>query len=98
MVLDPGGITSRLIFKSFVISQFFIYQFVGLKEKPEAWKRVLESKGLIVNIETTQMVVSSENAGKVTIDGEFSCAVCRKTVGSDSIICQFWRCWAHKEI
>ena len=42
------------------------------------------------------MMISGENAGKVTIKGKFLCAVCRKDVGSNSILCQFCRCWVHK--
>ena len=42
------------------------------------------------------MMITSENVGKVTIEGNFPCAVCRKGVGSNSIHCQFCRCWVHK--
>ena len=35
------------------------------------------------------MLISSENAGKVTVEGEFICVFCKKSVGSNSIICQF---------
>ena len=42
------------------------------------------------------MMISSESFGKVPIDGNFPCAVCRKGVGYYSILCQFYRCWVHK--
>ena len=38
-------------------------------------------------------MISSENAGKVTKEGKFPCAVCRKGVDSSFIPCQFCRCW-----
>ena len=41
-------------------------------------------------------MISSENAGKVTIEGKFPSAVCRKGEGSNSILCQFRKCWVHK--
>ena len=42
------------------------------------------------------MLISSENAAKVTGEGKFPCAVCKNRVGSNSILCQFCRCWVHK--
>ena len=53
-------------------------------------------KGLRVNIKKTKTMINSENAGKVTVEGKFPCAVCRKGVGSNSSLCQFCRCWVHK--
>ena len=35
------------------------------------------------------MVISSENAGKVTVEGKFPCAVCRNSVSSNSISASF---------
>ena len=68
----------------------------GLKGKLETWKRVLESKWLRVNVKKTKMMIRSKNAVKVTIDGKFPCAVYRKGLGSNFILCQFCRCWLHK--
>ena len=42
------------------------------------------------------MIKYSENAGKVTEEGEFHCVVCRKGLGSNSILCQFWWLRLHK--
>ena len=42
------------------------------------------------------MMISSENAEKVTMEGKFLHAACRKDVGRNSILCQFCRCWVHK--
>ena len=49
-----------------------------------------------VNVKKTKTMISSENTGKVTIEGKFPCAVCRKGVGSNSIPCQFCRNWVQK--
>ena len=38
-----------------------------------------------------------ENVGKVTGEGKFPCAVCRKCVPVNSILCQFCRCWVHNK-
>ena len=37
----------------------------------------------------TKMMIGSENAEKVTIEGKFPCSVYRKVVGSNPILCQF---------
>ena len=42
------------------------------------------------------MMISSENAGKVTMEGKLPSAVCRQGLGINSILCQFSRCWVHK--
>ena len=42
------------------------------------------------------MMISSENAGKVSKEHKFHCAVYWKDEGNDSILCQFWRCCMHK--
>ena len=68
----------------------------NLKGRVEAWKGALESKGLTVNVKKTTMMISSENAGNATIAGKFPCAVCRKGVGINSILCQFCRHWVHE--
>ena len=41
-------------------------------------------------------MISRESAGKVTTEGKFLCAFCRKRVGSNSILCQFCSGWLHK--
>ena len=43
----------------------------GLKGRLKAWNRVLESKGLRL----TKMMISRENARKVTMENRFPCAV-----------------------
>ena len=46
----------------------------------------MESKRLRVNVKKTKMMSNSVNTGKVTTEGKFPCAVCRKSVGSSSIL------------
>ena len=48
--------------------------------------RNFESKGLRVNVKT-KMVISSENAAKVTEEGKFPCAAYRRGGGSNSTLC-----------
>ena len=73
-----------------------IETFEDLKGRLEAWKGALESKGLRVHFKKTKMMISSENAEKVAMEVKFHCAVCRKGVGINSILCQIYRCWLHK--
>ena len=63
----------------------------GLKGRYKAWKRA-ESIGFRVNVKKTNMMISSENFGKVTIEGRFSCAVCTK---GNSILCKFCESCMH---
>ena len=58
----------------------------GEKESLEAWKEASELKWLRVNIKKKKMMVSSENAAKVTEEGKLPCVVWRKEVGSNSIL------------
>ena len=52
------------------------------KGRLQAWK------GLQANTKK-KMTISSENAGKATMEVKFYCPVCRKSVGSNSILCKF---------
>ena len=47
-------------------------------------------------LKKTKMRISSNNAGKVTIEDKLPYAVCRKGADSNSLLCQFSRCWVHK--
>ena len=58
----------------------------GWNDGLEVWKGVMESKGLRVNVKKTKMMSNSVNTGKVTMEGKFPCAVCRKSVGSNCIL------------
>ena len=57
-----------------------------LKWRLESWKRALESMGFQVNIKKTKIMISSENAGKVTVEGKFPYAFSRKDVGSNTVL------------
>ena len=49
----------------------------GLKRRLEAWKRVLESKGLRVNFRRMKIMINKENTRKVTMGDKFPCTVSR---------------------
>ena len=67
-----------------------------LKGRLEAWKRILESKALRSNAKKTKKMIISEINRKVTEEGKFPGAVCRKSIDINSILCKFYRCWVHK--
>ena len=69
---------------------------MDLKGGLEAWKKELVSNWFGMNVLRTNMMISSEDAGKVTEKGKLPSVVYRKGVGSNSIFCQFCRCWVHK--
>ena len=46
-----------------------------------------------VNVTKTKMIIRSENPGKVKEKIQFFCRAFRKGVGSNSILCQLYRCW-----
>ena len=56
---------------------------MGLKVRLQAWKGALKSKRWRVK---TKIMISSENAGKVTEESKFSSTVCRKTLDSNFIL------------
>ena len=43
----------------------------SLKSRLEAWKRALKSKGLRVNVKKTKMMISSESARELSVEGKF---------------------------
>ena len=56
----------------------------------------MELKGLKVNIEKTKVMRSGKSGGKIVKTGRWSCAVCRKGVGANSIQCSDCCGWVHK--
>ena len=76
--------------------------YLALEKYSRAWKGYQKlrkkhwSQELIVNVKMTKTTISSENAEKVTMEGKFLCAVCRKDVRINSILCELCRCWMHK--
>ena len=67
----------------------------GMKGRLEASEEV--SKGLTGNVKKTKMLISSENARKVTYGDKFLGAVYRKAVRSKYILCQFCTHWLHNK-
>ena len=58
----------------------------------QAWKGELELKELRVNVKETKMTIINQNAGKISKEDKSPRTVC----SSNSILCQFCRCWVHK--
>ena len=69
----------------------------GLKMKLNKWKTEMEAKGLRVNMGKTKIMVSGVNLQTLKDSGKYSCSVCRKGVGSNSIYCAGCSHWVHKE-
>ena len=73
----------------------------------KAWKKTISLKviigdkrwkGLRLNVKKMKMITSSENAGKVIVEGKFSCVAHRKGVDSNSTFPhQFCRYWVHRK-
>ena len=60
------------------------------------WKECMELKGLKVNIKKTKVMRSGKSGGEIVKPGRWSCAVCGKGVGANSIQCTDCCGWAHK--
>ena len=69
----------------------------GLKMKLNKWKTEMEAKGLRVNMGKTKIMVSRVNLQTLKDSGKYSCSVCRKGVGSNSIYCAGCSHWVHKK-
>ena len=68
-----------------------------LKNRIEAWKEGLESKGLRMNMRQTMVMVSGRGLDVLHDSGKYPCAVCRKGVGNCSCIeCSKCKHWVHK--
>ena len=52
----------------------------------------LESKDWGINVRKIKILISGENAAKLTGEGKFPCAICNNSVVSNFILCQFCRC------
>ena len=60
------------------------------------WKEAMEKK-LRVNAGKTKIMICGKGLDLLQSSGEFSCAVCRSGVGSNSIICNCCKHWVHKK-
>ena len=61
------------------------------------WKEAMEKKGLRVNAGKTKLMICGTGLDLLQSSGEFSCAVCRTGVGSNSIFCNGCKHWVHKK-
>ena len=71
----------------------------SLKELEDSycsWKSIIESKGLVVSMKKTKVMVSALNHGPSFESGKHSCGVCFKGVGVSSILCILCNHWVHK--
>merc|ERR1712121_463041 len=66
-----------------------------LIERVLEWKNGLDSKGLRVNMSKTKFMVSGRNLGVLHDSGKHPCAVCRKGVRENSILCTKCDLWVH---
>jgi len=60
----------------------------------KGWKTEMEAKGLKTNLSKTKGMVSGPELN--TLKYSFPCAVCRKGVGRNSILCRGCNLWVHK--
>ena len=58
-----------------------------LLSKLRNWKKHLKAKGLRVNMGKTEIMMSGKNLHSLRNSGKHPCGVCRKGVGSNSILC-----------
>jgi hypothetical protein len=68
-----------------------------LKLKIARWKSGMEDKGLRVNIQKTKVMRCQVGTGQVEESGKWSCGVCKKGVGYNSIKCHGCSKWIHKK-
>ena len=67
-----------------------------LVEKIERWRKGLEAGGLRVNFGKTKITTCEIDAGQVKRSGKYSCGVCKKEGGRNSILCSKCKNWIHK--
>ena len=60
-------------------------------------KNGLQSMGLKVNMGKTKVIISGRDLHTLQTSGKYPCAVCRKDVGKNSILCSGCSCWVHKK-
>ena len=63
--------------------------------KLKAWKAGMESKGLLVNMKNTKLLVSGVDLDILKKLGKYPCAVRCKGVGNNSIECSQCKLWVH---
>jgi hypothetical protein len=60
------------------------------------WKEGMESKGLRVNMGKTKVMKCQSGLVQAGDSGKWPCGVCRKGVGSNSVVCRGCKKWVHK--
>ena len=61
------------------------------------WKKYLEAKGLMVNMGKTKIMIGGKNLHSLRDSGKHPYGVCRKVVGSNSVLCCGCQLWIHKK-
>ena len=61
------------------------------------WKEAMEEKELRVNAGKTKIMICGTGLDLLQSSGEFTCAVCRTEVGSNSILCNGCKYWVQKK-
>jgi hypothetical protein len=69
----------------------------ALIEKIRMWKQGMESMGLRVNMAKTKVLKCRAESGSCISSGKWPCGVCKKGVGSNSILCNKCTKWIHKK-
>ena len=64
--------------------------------KIKAWKAVMESKGLRVNMKKTKFLVSGDDQDVLQKSGKYPCTVCCSGVSRNSILCSQCMLWVQK--
>src|SRR6476469_3712038 len=67
-----------------------------LIKKIQKWKNGFESKGLRVNVTKTKVMKCNQGLQIGANSGKWSCGICRKSVGRNSIQFQSCKKWIHK--
>lgn len=70
-----------------------------LMKKIKIWKEGMEMKGLRVNLGKTKVMMCQSNSGAALREesGKYPCGVCRRGVGTNSILCGGCGKWIHKK-
>jgi len=61
------------------------------------WKNNVENKGMRVNMNKTKVMISGERQKTLQKAARWSCGVCGRGVGSNSIQCTSCHKWVHKK-
>ena len=68
-----------------------------LINKLNEWKNNVENRGMRVNMNKTKVMISGERQKPVQKAARWSCGVCGRGVGSNSIQCTSCHKWVHKK-